>query len=238
MYAKLHGRRPILVTMGLDALSENWSRLLKFVDRYTSQYGKLEFAVRVNSSEATGAHGESSQEICPTKIDPHYFGFYDSKDFALHNSGVEDNQSLAEWEERINVLQATSLKSTNIRNKGSHRVEGIPSKRSKAHPSRPLNHISTLAFPKPDIFSILLDQEDLVESGLCTLSDTLLSMLQIGSWVLLVVEKTLYQLFVKDLPVLAALCVVEGLVDQGRRDIVGLAVDQEGLLAAKLSLDA
>ncbi|KAG9676371.1 hypothetical protein KCU99_g2722, partial [Aureobasidium melanogenum] len=118
--------------MGLDALSKNWSRLLEFVDRYTSQYGKLELAVRVNVSKATGAHGESSQEICPTKIGPHYFGFYNSEDFALHNSGVEDNQGLAEWEERINALQATSLKSTNIRNKGSHRVEGVSSKRSKA----------------------------------------------------------------------------------------------------------
>ncbi|KAH0393876.1 hypothetical protein KCU89_g11957, partial [Aureobasidium melanogenum] len=132
MYAKLHGRRPILVTMGLDGLSKNWSRLLQFVDRYTSQYGKLELAVRMKVSEATSERGESSLEICPTKIGPHYFGFYDSEDFALHSSGVEHNRGLAEWEDRINALQEYSFnKSKDALEVGGNRVEKMVSKSSK-----------------------------------------------------------------------------------------------------------
>jgi len=90
--AKMHGQRPLLVSMGTNALSSNWGRFAAWIIRYHDQYGVLDILVRITSDELeTPGRKEDLISLCPDRVDDQYFVFHNSNDFVCHEQGDLNN---------------------------------------------------------------------------------------------------------------------------------------------------
>jgi hypothetical protein len=65
MYAMLGGRYPVIVSMGVNALSHNAERLQLFMHDFESQYGPLDVWLRVLKGEAGRNSDKTSNTVCP-----------------------------------------------------------------------------------------------------------------------------------------------------------------------------
>lgn len=87
LYAKVHGRCPVLVSMGVNAISANWRRFVAFVTQYHHEHGHLDIMVRVTMSQYEEEERErewSVPVICPRLTESQAFGCYTSYDVIRH----------------------------------------------------------------------------------------------------------------------------------------------------------
>ena len=88
LYAQMHGCRPLLVSMGVNGISSNWSRQSEFVRRYDEQYGRLDIVIRLRPTEKKSEYRKGSLDmLCPFSDGEQFFGFYTSDDFVAHHHG-------------------------------------------------------------------------------------------------------------------------------------------------------
>lgn len=97
LYAKMHGWRPILVSMGFNAFSSNWRRLSNFMRRCAAQYGRLDFAVRIPMHEKRGKRMKAMSLICPHEIGKQAFGFYDAHEIVHYNFGQSNDDRIEQF---------------------------------------------------------------------------------------------------------------------------------------------
>lgn len=88
IYGRMHGLRPLLVSMGANGISSNWPRLTELVIQHHEQYGRLDIVLRLRQSEKSSElRKESLDTLCPFSKDGHAFSFYTSDDFVSHHHG-------------------------------------------------------------------------------------------------------------------------------------------------------
>lgn len=105
LYAKIHGRRPVLVSMGFNAISHSWERLSAFAEMYEAQYGHLDIWMRITGGEAKGGREETSQTICPIPVGEDYFEFYSTTQINNHRRGTLVHEGISLWKENLEVLE-------------------------------------------------------------------------------------------------------------------------------------
>lgn len=65
-YAHLKGRRPILVSMGINAMSHNWARLYQFALECNSHHGPIDLWISMPAKPALEEDRNDDFGICPT----------------------------------------------------------------------------------------------------------------------------------------------------------------------------
>jgi hypothetical protein len=88
--AILGGGYPVIVSMGVNALSHNAERLGLFMQDFKSRYGPLDVWLRVLKGEVEGHRDGTSFAMYPTKVGRRYVGFCTSTDVGdCCSEGVE-----------------------------------------------------------------------------------------------------------------------------------------------------
>jgi hypothetical protein len=102
--AHMRGLRPLLISVGQNAFSHNWSRFSLFMQLYTRIYGPLDFVVLIPKVEVVNGRTGDTEFICPVDLGTYYAGFYSSTDIIDHNSGKKVNERLATWKRNLDTV--------------------------------------------------------------------------------------------------------------------------------------
>ena len=102
--AIMKGRRPVLISMGANALSHNWERFSLFHGLFEDAYGSLDMWLRLSPEEARGQRSEVSRVMCPLPIDEGIFGRYTLTDIAAHERDVKYNAGVAVWKVLLSAM--------------------------------------------------------------------------------------------------------------------------------------
>jgi hypothetical protein len=83
--AVMEDRCPVVISMGVNALSHNSERLCLFMEEFTAECGALNVWLRMPKLEIEGIRSDTSAIMCPTSVRKGYIGFYTSADFSDPN---------------------------------------------------------------------------------------------------------------------------------------------------------
>jgi hypothetical protein len=93
----MDGLRPVLVSMGTNAISSNWLRLSHFVCTYHRQYGTLDVVLSLTKSDTDADHRKGLFGlVAPTSTKYGGYGLYRSEQFVAFAEG-QANPGLAAW---------------------------------------------------------------------------------------------------------------------------------------------
>jgi hypothetical protein len=107
--AIMKGRRPVLISMGANALSHNWERFSLFNGLFEDGYGSLDMWLRLSPEEARGQRSEVSRLMCPSPIARGILGRYTSTDITAHERGVKYNAGVAAWKVLLSVIHDRNM---------------------------------------------------------------------------------------------------------------------------------
>jgi hypothetical protein len=74
--AIMEGCCPVVVSMGTNAMSHNWSRFSLFHHEFEATYGPLNIWIHITASEGMGSRQETSKVTCLGAIDWRFIGAY------------------------------------------------------------------------------------------------------------------------------------------------------------------
>ena len=88
LVALMKGLRPILILMGINAISSNWVRFSHLVCTFHRQYGRLDVVIRpANSDMKANYRRKAMQILCPHTTPYGSFSVYSSSDFTSFEKG-------------------------------------------------------------------------------------------------------------------------------------------------------
>jgi hypothetical protein len=67
--AIMEGCCPIVVSMGVNAMTHNWARVSLFHREFEATYGPLNMWLHISAEEDSGSRQETSRVLCPEAID-------------------------------------------------------------------------------------------------------------------------------------------------------------------------
>ena len=83
----MEGHHPVLVVMGTNAFSHNWSRSSRFLQEFDTTYGPLSTWLRITDREASSSREEYRRTMAPVPVVESFIGLYESTDIVKHETG-------------------------------------------------------------------------------------------------------------------------------------------------------
>ncbi|KAG9758911.1 hypothetical protein KCU73_g3657, partial [Aureobasidium melanogenum] len=106
LYAIMHSKNPMIVSIGANGLANNWRRFSLLMDRLSRQYGEVDVLVTMPAEEVECERGQcNSILICPEKYKGVYYGVYTSREIAEWGSGGENDAGVMVWKALQDGLQ-------------------------------------------------------------------------------------------------------------------------------------
>jgi hypothetical protein len=101
IHSTMNGYRPVIVSMGTNAMSHNWTRLHLFHKELRDAYGDIDMWMRITFSEGRGDRDDTSRITCLKKIDGEFMGFYNSTDIVEHETGRVHSEGVGVMKVRL-----------------------------------------------------------------------------------------------------------------------------------------
>ena len=95
--AHMKDLRPVLVSMGQNAISHNYSRFSVFMELYTEIYGPLDVVILVPKDTGDHVRDRETAIMCPLNFGTYYANFFTSVDVIDHNSGRGSMEQEVYW---------------------------------------------------------------------------------------------------------------------------------------------
>ncbi|KAG9513038.1 hypothetical protein KCU93_g10189, partial [Aureobasidium melanogenum] len=106
LYAIMHSKNPLIVSIGANGLANNWRRFSLLMDRLSRQYGEVDVLVTMPAEEVECERGQcNSILICPEKYKGVYYGVYTSREIAEWGTGGENDAGVMAWKALQDGLQ-------------------------------------------------------------------------------------------------------------------------------------
>ena len=106
--AHMKDLRPVLVSMGQNAISHNYSRFSLFMELYTEIYGPLDVVILVPKDTGDHARDEETAIMCPLDFGTYNANFFTSVDFIDHNSEKRVSGAISILEQRMDKIDETN----------------------------------------------------------------------------------------------------------------------------------
>ena len=100
----MQGLCPVLVPMGVNAMSQDWERLCLYMYKFNIEYGPLDVWLPISQKEAEDIGKDTSMVLCPAPLVNGRIGFYTSTDNAEHESQIKSDGGVQIWRERLGGL--------------------------------------------------------------------------------------------------------------------------------------
>lgn len=100
-YVIMQGLCPVLVPMGVNAMSQDWERLCLYMYKFNIEYGPLDVWLHIAQEEAEDIGRDTSMVLCPALIVNGRISFYTSTDIVEHESQIQSDGGVQIWRDRI-----------------------------------------------------------------------------------------------------------------------------------------
>jgi hypothetical protein len=94
----------MLVSMGQNAISHNYSRFSLSMELYTELYGPPDVVILISKDNGKNVRTADSAIMCPLDFGTYTAGFFASVDFIDHNSGKKVNSAITILGQRMSLI--------------------------------------------------------------------------------------------------------------------------------------
>jgi hypothetical protein len=99
----MNGYRPVVISMGTNAISHNWSGLHLLHKELRHAYGDIDMWTRITFSEGRDGRDDTSRIMYPKNISGDFMGSHNSTDTVENETGTVDNKGVEVLKVRLGV---------------------------------------------------------------------------------------------------------------------------------------